>query len=296
MIFDGLHNINEANSDKAKSKRADAVMDAIALLRNTGFNPKVTKSEIDKFSKGEKTEFGDSLCISNLKNPNKACRIVNPEIKKYGARLKADNYGTAFLSIKEEHFEEESLEMPDEEANAKLDIQTLLDNADPKRIFLSSDWHFFKNHYKKERNYVNTQKIVTWCRQNIKENDIFMYLGDISFRYANAKDKAESARILKSLPGIKILVLGNHDRMAGDEYYTSCGFDYVFEEITWKNLIFTHRPVNMALYPDDYLNIHGHIHSLKMYNTTDGKRNINVYPYFYGNKPVTLDYCLINKR
>lgn len=173
-----------------------------------------------------------------------------------------------------------------------INIQELLDNTDPKHIYLTSDWHFFKNHYKHEANYVNTQKILTWCRQNIKPTDVFMYLGDISFRYANDKDTKESQRLMASIPGKKVLVLGNHDTMLGQDYFSGCGFDYVFERIDWQNIVFTHRPINMELMPEDYLNIHGHMHNVREYNTTDGKKNINVYPMWFDNKPVTLDYCL----
>ena len=183
-----------------------------------------------------------------------------------------------------------TLELPN------ADLQSLLDNTDVSHIYLSSDWHLFKAHYKREHNYVNTQKIVTWCRQNIKGTDIFMYLGDISYRWCNEEDKKESMRIMASLPGIKVLIAGNHDIMLGDEYLHGCGFDYIFNEYEWKNLIFTHKPINMSLYPDDYWNIHGHIHKWQEYNTTDGKKNINVYPYFYDNKPVTLEYLLNHKE
>ena len=189
--------------------------------------------------------------------------------------------------------EENGLIMPGN--NEIEDIYSLLDKTDPKHIYLSSDWHFFKNHYKHEANYVNTQKIVTWCRQNIKPDDVFMYLGDICFRYANEEDQRKATEIMNSLPGIKILILGNHDLMLGDEYYASCGFKYVFDQLQWQNIIFTHKPKAMELLPEDWWNIHGHIHKWTEYNTTDGARNINVYPYFYDNKPVTL-YYLLNHR
>ena len=186
----------------------------------------------------------------------------------------------------------DELVMPIETTTEYPDIHELLDNTDPRHIYLTSDWHFFKNHYKKEHNYVNTQKILTWCRQNIKENDVFMYLGDISFRYANKEDQKESQRLLASIPGIKVLILGNHDMMLGQEYFTGCGFHYVFERLDHKNMVFTHKPIPMEIMPEDFINIHGHIHNMKTYNTTDGKRNINVYPLWYDGKPVTLDYCL----
>ena len=179
----------------------------------------------------------------------------------------------------------------------KPDIQTLFDNADLKHIWLTSDWHFFKNHYKKEANYVNTREILTWCRKNLGKDDIFVYLGDISFRYANKEDQEQSQKFMASIPaGRKILVLGNHDRMLGDEYFTKCGFDYVVEEFTWNKYLFTHRPVNMDIYPSDWWNIHGHCHNIKRYNTTDGLKNVNVYPKFYNNKPVTLDYLIKHKE
>ena len=187
------------------------------------------------------------------------------------------------------------LELPDMEAY-KPDIASLFDNTPLDHIYLTSDWHFFKNHYKHEANYVNTQEILKWCRQNIKPDDVFVYLGDLSFRYANREDQQKSQEFMASIGGHKIFVLGNHDKMLGQEYFTKCGFDYVLEDFTWDKYVFTHRPINMSTYPDDWWNIHGHIHNLRMYNTTDGKRNINVYPYFYDNKPVTLQYLLDHKE
>lgn len=172
------------------------------------------------------------------------------------------------------------------------DIRTILDNTDPKHIYFTSDWHITKNHYKHEANYVNTAKIAKWCRDNIKDNDVFFYLGDIAFRYANEEDQKNSQEIMSKIPGIKVFILGNHDKMLGQEYFTACGFDYVFEELEWKNYIFTHEPINMDTKPSNMLNIHGHIHNMETYNTTDGKRNVNVYPMWYDNKPVTLDYII----
>lgn len=197
---------------------------------------------------------------------------------------------TKQLNDLEKVMKEDALDLPD------TDLRTLLDNTDPKHIYFTSDWHLLKNRYKNERNYVNCQEIITWCRQNIKDDDIFMYLGDISYRWIDEKGEEESMKIMASLPGIKVLIAGNHDRMLGDDYLHGCGFKYIFDEYTWKNLVFTHRPINMSLYPDDYWNIHGHIHKWKKYNTTDGKKNINVYPYWFDNKPVTLDYLLKHKE
>ena len=196
-----------------------------------------------------------------------------------------DPLGSTLMTNNEVPFD-----LPDIEAISKPDITTLLNNTPEDRIFLTSDWHFFKNHYKKEHNYVNTRDILDWCRKNIKEDDVFIYLGDLSFRYANKLDQAKSQEYMSSIKGHKIFVLGNHDKMLGSDYFTKCGFDYVVEEFSWRNYIFTHRPVNMSTFPSDWINIHGHIHNIRKYNTTDGKRNVNVYPYFFDNKPTTFKY------
>ena len=154
------------------------------------------------------------------------------------------------------------------ELNNTDSVIELLNNTDLDRIFLTSDWHIFKNRYKKEANLVNTQNIIKWCKDNIKEDDIFMYLGDISYRWTKGKDKTEVESIMSSLPGKKILIIGNHDKFTGKEdYYTGCGFDYAFDELRWKDLIFTHKPIDMHTVPDIFtLNIHGHMHNERKYN------------------------------
>lgn len=178
--------------------------------------------------------------------------------------------------------------------NDFININDLLYRTDQNKIYLTSDWHLFKNHYKKEKNLVNTKNIITWCRQNINDDDIFIYLGDICYRFANETDKKESQKIISSIPGIKILILGNHDIMLGKEYYDKCGFIYVYNTLIWNNILFSHKPINIEFMPVD-INIHGHMHNIREYNTCDGSNNINVYPFFYNNKPVTLEYCLNNK-
>lgn len=256
----------------------------------------ISKESRKKFINNQSNIFGDvSICISlgNRKDLSKICSYINKEIKSMGAHVKRDNYGTIFLYC---------TEMPSENTfnlletnfisipNEKKPLEEILNKTDHKKIYLTSDWHFFKNRYKHEANYVNTQKILTWCRQNIKDDDVFMYLGDISFRYANDEDKKESARLMSSIPGIKVLILGNHDIICGEDYFVSCGFQYVYQQFEWNKYVFTHRPINMELYSEDKWNIHGHIHNIRSYYTTDGKRNVNVYPMWFNNKPVTLDY------
>lgn len=296
-----IKDVNLPVTDEAilKKKREKILNTVEKLLQHNNIQYTISSSSKKKFINKEINEFGDYSIVISLsrvkyENLGKICSALNKKLIDMNAKVTRDNYGTIFLSyIDNKRLEEaDTFELPNEKNIKYADSKSLLDNTDPKKIYLSSDWHFFKNHYKHEANYVNTQKIVAWCKQNIKPDDVFMYLGDISFRYANAKDQAESQRLLASIPGRKILILGNHDRMLGEDYYTGCGFEFVMEDLEWHNYVFTHRPINMSTYPDDYINIHGHIHNIRTYNTTDGKRNVNVYPYFYDNKPVTLDYIV----
>lgn len=192
--------------------------------------------------------------------------------------------------------EDNFFEMP---IDMNKSLAEIMDSTDKSRIFLTSDWHIMKYKYQKGRNYVNTNEIVKWCKDNIKSNDIFMYLGDLCYRYANKEDSKKAQEIYKSLPGIKVLILGNHDIHQGEDFYNNCGFDYVFTEFEYHDIVFTHRPINMIMRGNlSGLNIHGHIHELTNdYDFLDPSRNINVYPNNYDNKPTTLKYILnhINK-
>ena len=189
---------------------------------------------------------------------------------------------------------EEDIELPSDIEDTDKSITELLDSTDPKKVYLTSDWHIFQTHYKKEHNYVNTSEIISWCKQNIKDNDVFLYLGDMSYRWVNDEDKAKVKEIFKSLPGIKILVIGNHDEFSDGGNYEEYGFKYAVKEIHYKNIIFTHKPIDMHDKPD-MLNIHGHMHKWAEYNTTDGSANVNVYPAYYNNKPITLDRIINHK-
>jgi len=175
------------------------------------------------------------------------------------------------------------------------DIHYLLDNTPKDRIFLSSDWHINAHKYGKGKNKINIQNMVSWCKKNIKDNDVFLFLGDICFRYANEEDSAQAQEIMKSIPGKKLLIIGNHDGMQGSDFYENCGFDFIYEylihDFDGVRVYFSHRPENVEQIPGVDLNIHGHIHDLSMYFTTNGQDNINVY----GNKPFTLEYLLSHK-
>lgn len=86
-----------------EASREEIVNKAIKGFEDLGLKPKVSASDKKKFIKGEKLDFGKSLCITNLGNSSLVanCSKVNKIIKPLGARVSADNYGSAFLSINE---------------------------------------------------------------------------------------------------------------------------------------------------------------------------------------------------
>lgn len=91
----------------------------------------------------------------------------------------------------------------------------------------------------------------------VNDNDIVINLGDVIFGNAY-----ELKNILHSLPGKKILVRGNHDKHT-NQWYLLSGFDVVCKSYEYKNVVFTHKPVDMVTYHNKNVlyNIHGHSHS-----------------------------------
>lgn len=289
--------INESNTNNYK-KIYDITM---KMFKDSGRLPNSTKAQIKQFiTNGKTDEFGGALCIAGLGTGYEGtCSKINKEIKPLGGRIHPDNYGTAMLSIKENVVltdeDNDDLDLPSTVIDPSKSIIEILDSVNPKNIYITSDWHIFKNHYTKEKNHVNTSEIISWCKDNIKDNNVFLYLGDMSYRWINDKDKEEVKRIFKSLPGIKILVIGNHDEFSDGGDYEDYGFKYAVKDIYYKNIIFSHRPIDMSDKPG-MLNIHGHKHHKDTeYHSMDGNANINVYPSFHNNKPITLDRAINHK-
>ena len=289
--------IDESNTNNYK-KIYDITM---KMFKDSGRLPNSTEAQIKQFiTNGKTDEFGGALCIAGLGTGFEGtCSKINKEIKPLGGRIHPDNYGTAMLSTKEDAIltDEDSndLDLPSTVIDPSKSIIEILDSVNPKNIYITSDWHIFKNHYTKEKNHVNTSGIISWCKDNIKDDNVFLYLGDMSYRWINDKDKEEVKKIFKSLPGIKILVIGNHDEFSDGGDYEDYGFKYAVKDIYYKNIIFSHRPIDMSDKPG-MLNIHGHKHHKDTeYHSMDGDANINVYPSFHNNKPITLDRAINHK-
>ncbi len=286
--------LNDFKKDNSLSdKRELLVKTTINILNMHGIDYNIASGERERFIAGEKDDDFDSvsLCIILGKNVGKACKLVNRDIKPLGGKLKQDNYGSAFLYLKEDNVNKE-LELPEAISD---DIHYILDNTPDNHIFLTTDWHILGHKYGKGRNPVNINNIVAWCKKNIRDDDVLINCGDLAHRYANKEDQEKAAKIYRSLPGIKVLILGNHDIATGEEFYTNCGFDFIFKRLVHNGIVYSHRPENIEADPELNFNIHGHKHDVQTYNITTGSNSVNVYPAFFNNKPVTLDYVLNHK-
>ena len=100
----------------------------------------------------------------------------------------------------------------------------------------------------------HTELILENWRQAVSENDITFHLGDVIFNR-----QSEMASLIRTIPGKKILVLGNHDGNK-PHWYMARGFDFACYGFEYGHVYFTHRP-SVFLPQGCTLNIHGHLHN-----------------------------------
>ena len=156
------------------------------------------------------------------------------------------------------------------------------------KIWIISDTHF--NHpniiTKFEFRKPNYQElIIKRINNNVWENDILIHLWDVIF-----DNPSELGEILKKLNvKTKILIRWNHDKNWID-WYINKWFTFVVDEIRVnylkKNIILSHKPI-MDL-PDDYINVHWHLHS-KVNEIIDDGRHILYSPELNNYMPLLLN-------
>ena len=158
-----------------------------------------------------------------------------------------------------------------------------------QNVFISCDWHLWSEQpntsHPYRTNYANG-KIADHFTEGMTDNDLWLYLGDLCDPDAANEDLLRA--IIKSIPGTKILIRGNHDT-ASEQWYKSLGFNDVVDRVRIHDLVFSHKPVPIK---DTELNIHGHLHTEKM--TGWSPRHINAYVTNWADGPVTLEDVLDN--
>lgn len=140
------------------------------------------------------------------------------------------------------------------------------------RVFYTADWYLghkgihekFRTQFESEAHH-NNVIIDNYCNTILKRDTVY-FLGDICF------DKY-SLDVIRKLPGLKRLVLGNHENQYG-KFRTAELFD-VFDKVyglhTRKHVWLSHAPIH----PDELRgkpNLHGHVHD----KTIKDPRYVNV--------------------
>ena len=177
-------------------------------------------------------------------------------------------------------------------------IKKMIDSYSPDRVWLASDWHLYKSEVtveQKEQSKFDLERIIIQQKLMVKPNDLFIYLGDLAHKNCGPEYYEKIRNAYSKLNGIKILIRGNHD-IESDDFYLSCGFNYIFNTLQYKNIVFSHRPINLKDFPKAKINIHGHLHEHKGY--FDGKTDLKGYLGVYDKKmkPIKLSTIIDNKK
>jgi len=130
-------------------------------------------------------------------------------------------------------------------------------------VYITSDWHLGHKNITRFRTEFGTigeheGLIIENYHSTVKSRDKVFFLGDMCFN-------KESLEIIRTLPGSKHLVLGNHDTDAACRpgiAELSLVYDKIHGIHSYKHAWLTHAPIHPQELRDKW-NIHGHVHSIE---------------------------------
>lgn len=96
-------------------------------------------------------------------------------------------------------------------------------------------------------------QIARRWKKLVMPQDVIYHLGDTIM-----SRQSDLANIVNGLPGIKILIRGNHDRET-DSWYMNRGFSFVAMGVLTEGVWLTHQPQS-TLPIGAIINVHGHLH------------------------------------
>ncbi|MFA5722867.1 MAG: metallophosphoesterase [Candidatus Pacearchaeota archaeon] len=146
-------------------------------------------------------------------------------------------------------------------------------------VFVTSDTHFNGTAYLTE-NYSNLQ--ISGWQSSVTNNDIVIHCGDVhAGKFDNVKET------IKSLPGYKILVKGNHDSAKNEKYLEV--FDEVYNTTyTLDGIAYSHTPIDLKDYPNCEYNIFGHFHVYPIGKDISKIRRYKEYYNFDKHFPICI--------
>jgi calcineurin-like phosphoesterase family protein len=128
------------------------------------------------------------------------------------------------------------------------------------KCWVTSDLHFrhkklveYEPFWRKYDSIIKRDaEIEGWWHANISSEDVIYVLGDVAWN-------REGLDVIKNLPGIKKLVMGNHDTLDMEAYRQ------VFRKITGyavlNDVLLAHMPIHRSsVIPQYWGQIHGHTH------------------------------------
>jgi calcineurin-like phosphoesterase family protein len=123
------------------------------------------------------------------------------------------------------------------------------------------------------------QILRNW-RAIVQPEDLVIHLGDVK-----VGNRHKLTELLYSLPGTKVLIRGNHDNESLT-WYMRNGFVAAMDGMAYKQVTFSHRPLN-SLYDGTDINIHGHEHNSEWKPNKPFQRLLALE--YVGYRPVAFD-------
>ena len=121
-------------------------------------------------------------------------------------------------------------------------------------------------------------------RTLVTPQDHVYHLGDVTMARTNSQKDA-FITLMRSLPGHKRLLRGNHDHFP-TKVYLDAGFEEIYGTRKLGHLILSHYPIHPMSIPSwCKANVHGHIHERPVFS----ERHINVSVEAINYEPVLLD-------
>lgn len=141
--------------------------------------------------------------------------------------------------------------------------------------------------------------IENWARL-VAPTDVVIHLGDLELGTASEMDA-----VAPRLPGIKLLVPGNHDRRSvtryrrwgflpvtrRERYATTAGFSSRYRDKRGRDVLvhLCHEPIDMRDTVFTWTQVHGHLHVNGNHEAFDtGVPMVNVNPEYIGFAPIRL--------
>jgi len=137
-----------------------------------------------------------------------------------------------------------------------------------RQTWLIGDTHFYHGRLTeycgRPKNF--TDEILGRWQEAVSQDDLIYHLGDVIFKH-----DGDLESVLEILPGIKVLIKGNHDKKPY-QWYLERGFaavcDYIVVDcrtrmrgtfMKYRKILLSHKPMNIPEGVD--VNIHGHFHN-----------------------------------